>query len=172
MPRENSFSDSDGRSLTPDMSEDEEASGGAPPMSPASDTRQQRLFEPSSPNSRREGGSPAMLKSTSFVTSKQSLHSHRTLRRPAPKEKFRLAVRKVIHMNRGANKFTTSNAPAARFVGAEPGVDPRRATADLQYGGIRQNCVIEMFDYSVRGYIHLWIALTQHCRACEAATDV
>ncbi len=33
-------------------------------------------------------------------------------------------------------------------VGAEPGVDPRRGSADIQYGGIRQNCVIEVFDYS------------------------
>ena len=34
------------------------------------------------------------------------------------------------------------------IVGAEPGVDPRRASADAQYSGIRQNCVIELVDYS------------------------
>jgi hypothetical protein len=33
-------------------------------------------------------------------------------------------------------------------VGAEPGVDPRRASADAEYGGIKQECVIEVVDYS------------------------
>lgn len=32
--------------------------------------------------------------------------------------------------------------------GAEPGVDPRRQSAYLHYGHIRQDCVIEMIDYS------------------------
>lgn len=37
---------------------------------------------------------------------------------------------------------------STRGVGAEPGVDPRRASADLLYGGIKKDCVIELFDYS------------------------
>ena len=66
-----------------------------------------------------------------------------------------MAVRKVMHMRRGARNMTTRGV-----AGAEPGVDPRRASADLQYGGIRQNCVIEMFDYSVSGTLFLKILLT------------
>lgn len=37
---------------------------------------------------------------------------------------------------------------AARGAGAEPGVDPRRASADAQFGSIKQDCVIELVDYS------------------------
>lgn len=37
---------------------------------------------------------------------------------------------------------------ARRGAGAEPGVDPRRASADAEYGGIKQQCVIELVDYS------------------------
>jgi hypothetical protein len=33
-------------------------------------------------------------------------------------------------------------------IGAEPGIDPRRASADLMFGNIKKNCVIEMYDYS------------------------
>jgi len=34
-------------------------------------------------------------------------------------------------------------------IGAEPGIDPRRASANAHYGHIRQQCVIEIVDYSV-----------------------
>jgi hypothetical protein len=57
-------------------------------------------------------------------------------------EKFRRSVRKVIAMHR------TSGAIARRGAGAEPGIDPRRSSAVLQYGHIRQQCVIELCDYS------------------------
>jgi hypothetical protein len=33
-------------------------------------------------------------------------------------------------------------------IGAEPGVDPRRASAELQYGHIQSECAIEITDYS------------------------
>ncbi len=33
-------------------------------------------------------------------------------------------------------------------VGAEPGVDPRRQSAFLAYGHIKQKCLIEVVDYS------------------------
>lgn len=46
-------------------------------------------------------------------------------------------------LHRGTNVLT------GRGVGAEPGVDPRRASADAQFGGIKQDCVIEVADYSV-----------------------
>lgn len=42
----------------------------------------------------------------------------------------------------------TSSVIASHGAGAEPGVDPRRASADVQYGGIKQNCIIQILDYS------------------------
>nr|GAT54714.1 CorA-like protein [Mycena chlorophos] len=63
-----------------------------------------------------------------------------------PKERFRRAVRKVIALHHGANVLV---AQRQRSVGAEPGVDVLRGTADVQYGGIREpNAVIEIADYS------------------------
>ncbi|KAF8142453.1 hypothetical protein K438DRAFT_1994987 [Mycena galopus ATCC 62051] len=59
-----------------------------------------------------------------------------------PKERFRHAVRKVIALHRGANFWSRREA------GAEPGVDPRRASADAEFGGLKQECVIELADYS------------------------
>ncbi|KAJ7880974.1 hypothetical protein B0H14DRAFT_2705638 [Mycena olivaceomarginata] len=113
MPRENSFSDSD---------------GSRPPI-PTSPTR--------SVHSRLAPTSPA--KHT--VNARPSTSS-----RPAggvdPLHRFRHTVRKVIAMHRSTNVIT------GRGVGAEPGVDPRRASADAQFGGIRQDCVIEVADYS------------------------
>lgn len=35
-----------------------------------------------------------------------------------------------------------------RGVGAEPGIDPRRASAFVNYGHIKQQCLIEVADYS------------------------
>jgi len=55
-----------------------------------------------------------------------------------------MAVRKVIAMHRGATLLAGRKAG----VGAEPGVDPRRVSADVLYSGIRQDCVIEVIDYS------------------------
>ncbi|KAF8915014.1 hypothetical protein CPB85DRAFT_1454173 [Mucidula mucida] len=149
MPRENSFSDSDGRSLTPDLSEEEDANGGAPPISPTySASRHAHILEPmspASPNRHDHNGGGVQLSSPS----KHSVHSRqsrKTVRRPpiilTPTERFRTAVRKVMHMRRGTHNLSRGVA------GAEPGVDPRRASADLQFGHIRQNCIIETFDYS------------------------
>lgn len=33
-------------------------------------------------------------------------------------------------------------------IGAEPGIDPRRSSAYMNYGHIRQKCKIELVDYS------------------------
>ncbi|KAK7018173.1 magnesium-like protein [Favolaschia claudopus] len=59
-----------------------------------------------------------------------------------PKDLFRAAVRRVIALHRGTRFIATRNA------GAEPGVDPRRANADAEYGEIQQKCIIEVADYS------------------------
>uniref|UniRef100_A0A0W0EWN8 Uncharacterized protein n=1 Tax=Moniliophthora roreri TaxID=221103 RepID=A0A0W0EWN8_MONRR len=60
-----------------------------------------------------------------------------------PKERFRHAVQKVIVMRR---RMKTHMAIGVAV--AEPGINPRRPAADLQFGGIRQDCVIEVSDYS------------------------
>ena len=39
-----------------------------------------------------------------------------------------------------------SNVGPGVVPGAEPGVDPRRDSADYTYGGIHQDCTIEIFD--------------------------
>nr|GAT55268.1 magnesium -like protein [Mycena chlorophos] len=115
MPRENSFSDSDGRSLTPEMEDELDVSK---PLNPSSPIR--------SPNAGRPSFSGAPRTPT---------HTEPVLR-------FRGVVRKVMAMHRGTNVIT------ARGIGAEPGVDFRRGTAEALYGGLRQDCVIEVADYS------------------------
>ncbi|GAW03527.1 magnesium -like protein [Lentinula edodes] len=59
-----------------------------------------------------------------------------------PLDQFRVAVSKVIAMNRTSTMFTSLGA------GAEPGVDPRHYNAELRYRGIRQPCEIRIMDYS------------------------
>ncbi|KAG7452072.1 magnesium transporter [Guyanagaster necrorhizus] len=138
MPRENSFSDSDGRSLTPDLSE-EAANGGAPPMSPTYAVRPPFVAEPTT-QEQAHSHDLHVSSSKHSIHSRKTTHSRRTMQ---PADRFRGAVRKVIAMHRGTSLIATRGR-----VGAEPGVDPRRASADVQYGSIRQNCVIEVFDYS------------------------
>lgn len=57
-----------------------------------------------------------------------------------PRDRFRSAVRKVVAMHR----LAANVGP----VGREPGVDPRRAAVQLEYGHIKQRCTIEVTDYS------------------------
>ena len=77
----------------------------------------------------------------------KSYESRKANRAPAvsqltPKDRFRAAVRKVIAVHR------TSTIALRGRLGAEPGVDPRRASAFAAYGHIRQKCVIDVIDYS------------------------
>ena len=122
MPRENSFSDEDGRSLTPDLDEDNDLR----PQSPVSIKRSQEHNPKPSVSSQRP-------------TAPQVSLGGRTL---TPKERFRSSVRKVMQIKK------TSAFMSKQDVGAEPGVDVRRESASLAYGHIRQQCVIELVDYS------------------------
>ncbi|KAG5642391.1 hypothetical protein DXG03_002849 [Asterophora parasitica] len=160
MPRENSFSDSEGRSLTPDMSEDEGLeptpfSSAAPqspnplipihppavlsptldrPTIPASPSKSlYSRFKPSHGSSQNSVKSPTQHKSHTWPPSNLT-----------PLERFRAAVRKVILMHRG----TSFLQMGIRRVGAEPGVNPRHLSANFLYGHIRQDCTIEVIDYS------------------------
>ncbi|KAF7351981.1 Magnesium-like protein [Mycena venus] len=127
MPRENSFSDSDGRSLTPELEDNNTF-----PLA-------------SSPNCHIPPNSNTQHLHTTHT--RDSVRSPISEIRPAslrPKDRFRYAVRKVIALQRGTNIMIMSR----RSAGAEPGIDARRASADADYGGVKQECVIELADYS------------------------
>ncbi|EJC98797.1 uncharacterized protein FOMMEDRAFT_149129 [Fomitiporia mediterranea MF3/22] len=190
MVRENSFSDSDGRSLTPDLSEEED-NGFVAPSSPTAehttnpsannnnngsrtrvDTFPSTNVQPTTSGIASDPG-PAITKSglppstspsvlfkepesinydaRSKLTHSSSappgpIRSNTTTSKPArdwtPADRFRAAVQKVIRMHRGSTALSLGGA------GAEPGIDPRRASAYLNYGHIRQKCTIELVDYS------------------------
>ncbi|EKM61657.1 uncharacterized protein PHACADRAFT_248392 [Phanerochaete carnosa HHB-10118-sp] len=135
MPRENSFSDSDGRSLTPDLEDelDSPVVSSPPPLPPLNTEAMEPL---SAPASFREQQPARSAKSTSSERPQM-----RTIFM-APGDRFRRAVRKVIAMRRGSVAMTTGR------IGAEPGIDPRRESAFITYGHIRQKCLIEVVDYS------------------------
>lgn len=93
-------------------------------------------------------GAPPILSRIKSATSQPSVNSPTNHNNPpwvgvTPKDKFRAAVRKVMVLRRG-----TSYLSGVGRVGAEPGVNPRRVSANLLYGHIRQDCVIEVIDYS------------------------
>ncbi|KAJ7193572.1 magnesium transporter [Mycena pura] len=129
MPRENSFSD-EGRSLTPDL--DEEA-GLYAPASPTHASPTRASYPPNPHVTPTKD--PAWPRQSKVYPPSTSAPLH-------PRERFRIAVRKVISLHRGANVM------ARRTVGGEPGVDPRRANADAEHGMIKEECAIELADYS------------------------
>ncbi|KAJ7923388.1 magnesium transporter [Mycena leptocephala] len=108
MPRENSFSDSDGRSLTPTSKmRSISTHPRLPPMlllCPINLPSCMRLTQ----------GIQCAPEQLGFILPAQPLF-----------------IRRTVSLCR-----------------AEPGVDPRRASADAEYGGIKQECVIEVVDYS------------------------
>ncbi|KAI0658336.1 hypothetical protein C8Q70DRAFT_189962 [Cubamyces menziesii] len=143
MPRENSFSDSDGRSLTPDLEDD----AGSPVYDGTHAERYTAVR--STVESANIQSTPAIMSTSEQQTRREPLPTSPTGAPPAqrpsfmtPTERFRSTVRKVMAMRR------TSSMMARRGIGAEPGVDPRRASAFLNYGHIRQQCLIEVNDYS------------------------
>ena len=169
MARENSFSDSDGRSLTPDLedaadfepvqtTEPEQmharspsASGSGQNSSSLEASATQTLTAPASAT--LQVGGPTLVQLERTVSAPDYVPElHPTARAPSteaprpaltPLERFRGSVRKVMAMNRTSGIFSGSIG-----AGAEPGIDPRRSMAFLQYGHLRANCTIEMVDYS------------------------
>ncbi|KAL0952003.1 hypothetical protein HGRIS_008654 [Hohenbuehelia grisea] len=134
MPRENSFSDSEGRSLTPDLSDDE---GNVPlPTSPTYSTAPRATSPVRSHRSQARSHAP----------------THRSHAAPThapahitPKDRFRASVRKIMAMHRSTTLL--SRGPGYEL-GAEPGIDPRRESTNLKYQHIHEECVIEVADYS------------------------
>lgn len=153
MPRENSFSDSDGRSLTPDL-EDEIAAAAHSPVSPTAQQKPPSVKR--SVEHPRNHGKPSLERVEATYSSPAVFQHHDanpqtpSAIRPttqfqtlAPIDRFRSTVKKVMAMRR------TSFMMTRRGVGAEPGIDPRRESAFLSYGHIRQKCLIEVVDYSI-----------------------
>ncbi|KAH9486074.1 Cobalt/magnesium transport protein CorA [Psilocybe cubensis] len=141
MPRENSLSDSEGRSLTSNESEED-----AFAISPASANYSQLP----------EVASPYRADLSRIKTqSRKSIHSKVSKAVPSPavhqagfatmtpKDKFRAAVRKVMAMRRGTTLLGNVGG-----IGAEPGIDPRRPAVDAAYSHIKEQCQIEIMDYS------------------------
>lgn len=156
MPRENSFTDSDGeRSLTPDLDDELEnerafaasqANHAQPPASAAAANGEDMVSSPA----RKQTPLMANL-ATAAMKSQQSIKSgpksptkstktHRTNRTHrqhqqkvmTPKERFRNAAQKIIQMRR------TSTFMARGKIGAEPGIDAKSHSAFMSYGHIRQ----------------------------------
>lgn len=76
--------------------------------------------------------------------SKRSLHAHHLadVHERRPIDKFRSTVNKIMAMKRSTTIL------AAVGAGAEPGIDPRRASMELQYRNVHKDCAIEVVDYS------------------------
>lgn len=141
MPRD-SYTDSKSGSVTPDL---EEAI-----LSDRSSSAEGRFGGQRGLAELDVASSPAVLdlKSSSKSSTKSPVkpnvdhilhHAYTT-----PGDRFRATVRKVITLNR-----TTSSMMLLRpGIGAEPGIDPRRASANINYGSIKQRCIIEVADYS------------------------
>ena len=108
MPRENSFSDSEGRSLTPDLSEDEGVAAVSPTYS----------HTPETPfvNGRSDIPSVIISPAVKSPTMGASLHSRTTQRQGSHIDRFRASVRKVMALRRSTNFLTDRGA------GAEPGI--------------------------------------------------
>ncbi len=163
MPRENSFSDSDGRSLTPDI-EDEENVIARPFTPPTAEQQQPTQPQPLTIQSDSPFGTLQQVTVSNGVTFAEKSSSVKSPTSPtsrpsnvavsptrpgptvfppgAASAKFRSSVRKVMQMKR----MSTMMSPLA--VGAEPGIDPRRMTAQMTYGGVKAKCVIDIVDYS------------------------
>ncbi|KAJ8475432.1 hypothetical protein ONZ45_g15609 [Pleurotus djamor] len=147
MPRENSFSDSEGRSLTPDLSDEEEDVQVVSPtysLSPAPNGTQHVFGNGAGNVLGHSHIGPSQSQRSLPRSQAYSTASHV---RPLlhPRERFRKAVRKIIALGRSASTFSRSRIGA---VGDEPGVDPRRDSAYINWGHIHQDCVIEVNDYS------------------------
>lgn len=142
MPRENSFSDSDGRSLTPDLEEGSNAAASIP-LKPSTYDRIPHE-RPSADVADAPGtqSAPGRLSTAYPGSARSAPEAMDRTKFITPTQRFRETVRKVMAIRR------TSYVISRGGVGAEPGIDPRRDSALLNYGHIHQKCIIEVADYS------------------------
>jgi hypothetical protein len=161
MARENSFSDSDGRSLTPDLDDldGEDGIESAAVASPSSSHGQvvgeslqasttQTLYQATDGKGLIYEEPAAMYSAPATMTlngQSQTRRNSTTMSKPgAGLARFRASAHKVIQIHRSSMALNNGKST----VGAEPGVDPRRLRANQTYGHIRQKCTIEVVDYS------------------------
>lgn len=69
-----------------------------------------------------------------------------TYRSTGPNSRFKSVAMRVMAMHR--------TSAALRMPGSEPGIDPRRSTAQSQYGHLRQRCSIEVISYGALKATH------------------
>ena len=129
MPRENSFSDEDGRSLTPDL-ELPEVNTAQPPLSPVEPT----YTSQARPVIAVKPTATSIHSTTSAPTMSPRPPVRPTFAGFSPIDRFRASVHKVIRLHRTSTIISDRGG-----IGAEPGVDPRRDSAALTYGHIKQN---------------------------------
>ncbi|KAG1830906.1 hypothetical protein EV424DRAFT_1506156 [Suillus variegatus] len=141
MPRENSFTDSVGRSLTPDL-EDEFMPSPSPALRSASPAHIE-LSLPSNGSFQEPVVQSCRRASSSILPASLQPECVPVIHFQTPKDRFRACVRKVISMHRTATSFSGFG-----LAGAEPGVDPRRHSSYLHYAHIRERCEIQINDYS------------------------
>jgi hypothetical protein len=147
MPRENSFSDSEGRSLTPDL-EDEVAMENTIKEEMAREPTTYPVvadMEASNTISDVNGASIDQEPTTAPNERPSDANLQIPGRRPtigSAADRFRASVRKVMHMHRTYTLLSLGNA------GAEPGVDPKRADVDSQFRHIYADCTIEVIDFN------------------------
>ncbi len=178
MPRENSFSDSDGRSLTPDLESEEGMVGQSPPtsISKGRTMSNERAF--GYPASEKDVNSRSLEASaTPTMVMSASANNGVFYEEPectaAPKPQEPVSTPVATPPRALTNASTTPSRPGAgidRFraaarniitmrrgsraiwgeldVGAEPGVDARKSEAFALYGHIHANCQIDVIDYS------------------------
>ncbi|KAJ7075338.1 hypothetical protein B0H15DRAFT_806274 [Mycena belliarum] len=92
------------------------------------------------PKSLPYGNTPSSLKSRSKRSLRLQHDAETPTRRPI--DTFRSTVKKIMTMQRSTSIISAFGA------GAEPGVDPRRASMEVQYRNVHQDCVVEVIDYS------------------------
>lgn len=165
MPRKNSFDD-EARSLTPDLEDELERERNyqsnqethdIPTPSPIRQNPLRLLpnLVTSPSQTQHHVGSPTAMSATSPTRSLKS-HKSQPARTPqatrptlahqmTPKDRFKSSVRKIIQMRRMSSLMITGR------IGAEPGVDPRRDSAYMNYSHIRQVSAYELW--------HTWLGL-------------
>lgn len=90
----------------------------------------------------RQRGTPSIRMRATFADPLDEVPTYEPTPPISPRERFRSAVHKIITLNR------SSFALRCGLIGAEPGVDPRRAVSMMTYGHIKQKCNIDVLDYS------------------------
>lgn len=145
MPRENSFTDSEGRSLTPDLEDEFDPVPRSASPAQLQPEQSHMLYDNifSNEYSQDSAPQPTQRTSSSMGPTSPRLKHAAAPHFQSPKDRFRTTVRKIISMRR-----TSTILSRYGLAGAEPGIDPRRHSANIQYAHIRERCMIQIADYS------------------------